>query len=39
VIPDLASLARADFRRTRRISTVFDFIVEERESLKSILTG
>jgi len=32
-------LAHPDLRRTPRVSTFFDFILEERESLKSILTG
>lgn len=32
-------LAHPDLRRTPRISAFFDFIIEERESLKSILTG
>ena len=32
-------LAHPDLRRTPRISAFFDFILEERESLKSILTG
>ena len=32
-------LTHTDLRRTPRISAFFDFIVEERESLKSILTG
>ena len=42
-IPELARswrlLAHADLRRTPRIAAFFDFIIEERESLKSILTG
>jgi DNA-binding transcriptional LysR family regulator len=42
-IPELARswrlLTHPDLRRTPRISAFFDFIVEERESLKSILTG
>jgi DNA-binding transcriptional LysR family regulator len=42
-IPELARswrlLARADMRRTPRIAAFFDFILEEREALKSILTG
>ena len=42
-IPELARswrlLAHPDLRRTPRIATFFDFIIEERESLKSILTG
>jgi hypothetical protein len=42
-IPELARswrpLAHADMRRTPRIAAFFDFIVEEREALKSILTG
>ena len=32
-------LAHPDLRRTPRVSTFFDFMIEERESLKSILTG
>lgn len=32
-------LTHPDLRRTPRISAFFDFIIEERESLKSILTG
>jgi DNA-binding transcriptional LysR family regulator len=32
-------LTHADLRRTPRISAFFDFIMEERESLKSVLTG
>ena len=32
-------LTRADLRHTPRISAFFDFIMEEREALKSILTG
>ena len=42
-IPELARswrlLAHPDLRRTPRIAAFFDFIVEEREALKSILTG
>ena len=42
-IPELARswrlLTHPDLRRTPRISAFFDFIVEEREALKSILTG
>jgi len=42
-IPELARswrlLAHADMRRTPRIAAFFDFILEEREALKSILTG
>jgi DNA-binding transcriptional LysR family regulator len=42
-IPELSRswrlLTHADLRRTPRISAFFDFIIEERESLKSILTG
>lgn len=42
-IPELARswrlLTHADLRRTPRISAFFDFIMEERESLKSILTA
>jgi DNA-binding transcriptional LysR family regulator len=42
-IPELARswrlLAHPDLRRTSRIAAFFDFIVEEREALKSILTG
>jgi DNA-binding transcriptional LysR family regulator len=42
-IPELARIWRLlthpDLRRTPRISAFFNFIIEERESLKSILTG
>ncbi len=42
-IPELARswrlLTHPDLRRTPRIAAFFDFIVEEREVLKSILTG
>lgn len=42
-IPELARswrlLAHPDLRRTPRIAAFFDFMVEEREALKSILTG
>lgn len=42
-IPELARswrlLTHPDLRRTPRISAFFDFIIEEHESLKSILTG
>jgi DNA-binding transcriptional LysR family regulator len=42
-IPELARswrlLAHPDLRRTPRIAAFFDFIVAEREALKSILTG
>jgi DNA-binding transcriptional LysR family regulator len=42
-IPELSRswrlLTHTDLRRTPRISAFFDFIIEERESLKSILTG
>lgn len=42
-IPELARswrlLTHPDLRRTPRIATFFDFIVEQREALKSILTG
>lgn len=42
-IPELARswrlLTHPDLRRTPRIATFFDFILEEREALKSILTG
>jgi DNA-binding transcriptional LysR family regulator len=42
-IPELARswrlLVHPDLRRTPRIAAFFDFIVEEREALKSILTG
>ncbi|HEY6259244.1 MAG TPA: LysR family transcriptional regulator [Xanthobacteraceae bacterium] len=42
-VPELARswrlLTHPDLRRTPRISAFFDFIAEERESLKSILTG
>jgi len=42
-IPELARswriLTHPDLRRTPRIATFFDFVAEEREALKSILTG
>jgi DNA-binding transcriptional LysR family regulator len=42
-IPELSRnwrlLAHPDLRRTPRIAALFDFIVGEREALKSILTG
>jgi DNA-binding transcriptional LysR family regulator len=42
-IPELSRswrlLTHPDLRRVPRISAFFDFIIEERESLKSILTG
>ncbi len=42
-IPELARIWRLlthpDLRRTPRIAAFFDFVVEEREALKSILTG
>ncbi len=42
-IPELARswrlLTHPDLRRTPRIAAFFDFIVEERDALKSILTG
>jgi DNA-binding transcriptional LysR family regulator len=42
-IPELARswrlLTHPDIRRTPRIAAFFDFVVEEREALKSILTG
>jgi DNA-binding transcriptional LysR family regulator len=42
-IPELARswrlLTHPDLRRTPRISAFFDFIIEERDALKSILTG
>jgi DNA-binding transcriptional LysR family regulator len=42
-IPELSRswrlLTHPDLRRAPRISAFFDFIIEERESLKSILTG
>ena len=42
-IPELARswrlLAHPDLRRTPRVAAFFDFIVAERDSLKSILTG
>ena len=42
-IPELARswrlLTHPDLRRTPRIATFFDFIVAERDALKSILTG
>lgn len=46
VLGPIAELARSwrllthpDLRRTPRVSAFFDFIIEERETLKSILTG
>ncbi len=42
-IPELARswrlLTHPDLRRTPRIAAFFDFVVEERDALKSILTG
>jgi DNA-binding transcriptional LysR family regulator len=42
-IPELARswrlLTHPDLRRTPRIAALFDFVVEERDALKSILTG
>jgi DNA-binding transcriptional LysR family regulator len=42
-IPELARswrlLTHPDLRRTQRVAAFFDFIIEEREALKSILTG
>jgi DNA-binding transcriptional LysR family regulator len=42
-IPELARswrlLTHPDLRRTPRVAAFFDFVVEEREALKSILTG
>jgi DNA-binding transcriptional LysR family regulator len=42
-IPELARswrlLTHPDLRRTPRVAAFFDFIIEEREALKSILTG
>jgi len=42
-VPELARswrlLTHPDLRRTPRIAAFFNFVVEERESLKSILTG
>lgn len=42
-IPELARswrvLAHPDIRRIPRIAAFFDFVIEEREALKSILTG
>ena len=42
-IPELARswriLTHPDLRRTPRVATFFDFVAEERELLKSILTG
>jgi hypothetical protein len=32
-------LTHPDLRRTKRISLFFEFIVEQREALKPILTG
>jgi DNA-binding transcriptional LysR family regulator len=46
VLGPIAELARSwrllthpDLRRTQRVAAFFDFIIEEREALKSILTG
>ena len=42
-IPELARnwrlLTHPDLRQTPRISAFFDFVIEERKALKSILTG
>ena len=42
-IPELARswrlLTHPDLRKTPRISAFFDFVVEERDALKTILTG
>ena len=42
-IPELARswrlLTHPDIRRVPRIAAFFDYIVEQREALKSILTG
>jgi len=42
-IPELARIWRLlthpDLRRTPRIAAFFDLVVEERDALKSILTG
>jgi DNA-binding transcriptional LysR family regulator len=42
-IPELARswrlLTHPDLRRTPRIATFFDFVIEQRDDLKSILTG
>jgi DNA-binding transcriptional LysR family regulator len=42
-IPELARgwrlLTHPDLRRTPRVAAFFDFIIAEREALKSILTG
>jgi hypothetical protein len=42
-IPELARswrlLTHPDLRRTPRVATLFDFIMGERDALKSILTG
>ncbi|MGQ7793855.1 LysR family transcriptional regulator [Faunimonas sp. B44] len=42
-IPELARswrlLAHPDLRRTPRVAAFFDFVIEEREALKAILTG
>jgi hypothetical protein len=32
-------LTHPDLRRTPRIAAFFDFVVSEREAMKSILTG
>jgi hypothetical protein len=32
-------LVHPDLRRVPRIAAFFDFVIEEREALKSILTG
>ena len=42
-IPELARswrlLTHPDIRRIPRVAAFFDFVIEEREALKSILTG
>lgn len=42
-IPELSRswrlLAHPDLRRTKRVSLFFDFIIEQREALKPVLTG
>jgi DNA-binding transcriptional LysR family regulator len=42
-IPALARswrlLTHPDLRRTPRVAAFFDFVIEEREALKSVLTG
>ncbi len=42
-VPELSRswrlLTHPDLRRTRRVSLFFDFIIEQREALKPVLTG